>query len=56
MSLDDVLRDPSISPYRLADLIEHHKERGYIPPRRKWDIIFGPEPASTPADNRWMLM
>ena len=55
MSLDDVLRDPTISPSLRAALIEYHEDHGALPPPQRWDIIFGTDPAS-PAENRWMLL
>lgn len=56
MSLDDVLRDPFISPSLRDALRENHRVHEYIPPRHRWPIIFGPEPASSFHENRWMVM
>ena len=53
LSLDNIPSD--ISESLRNALIKFFDENGFIPPRRKWAIVFGPDMAQED-ENQWMLM
>ena len=56
MSLEDILRDPTITQSLREALIEYHETHGVIPSRRRWFILFGPDHEPAVRESRWMLM